>query len=117
MLIFMFLVPLVLFFVARSPSSTAPAPSSSTRPGSAVFRRLSDRARQTNWIAADRHRDGAVDRLPNRLLPDDRDRRRREASSCCQSYCRISPAHRRTFSWMVLLGEHGLVNDVLMATG
>src|SRR5271163_4798525 len=23
----------------------------------------------------------------------------------------------RTFSWMVLLGEHGLVNDVLMATG
>ena len=23
----------------------------------------------------------------------------------------------RTFSWMVLLGEHGLVNDVLMTTG
>jgi ABC-type spermidine/putrescine transport system permease subunit I len=23
----------------------------------------------------------------------------------------------RTFSWMVLLGEHGLVNDVLLATG
>jgi len=29
------------------------------------------------------------------------------------SYCRISPASSwRTFSWMVLLGEHGLVNDV-----
>ena len=23
----------------------------------------------------------------------------------------------RTFSWMVLLGDHGLVNDVLLATG